>query len=192
MYKSHFLVKIEGFIKKGLEGSEKILDQIKPIRTLTLFSKSSDHLYNKFERLPPQSHFSQEIAFKIFEGLGDGLDESAACARARIPQDIVQKWLILGRKGLSPFQEFALEFEGYIADHEHGMLTAFAQADPVAYAQFQAKNSRTLQQKYNRASQPIMVVNAGPIMPSLTKEQSRAKMAELANQGITMHPSREQ
>ena len=178
-------------MKKGLDGVETVVDALEKNRALGRYEKPSDRLYNKFERLPPQSHFSQEIAFKIFQGLEDGLDESAACARARMDMDIVQKWLILGRKGLEPFQTFQLEFEGRIADHEYGMLTRFAQADPVAYAQFQAKNSRTLQQKYNKANQSIVMVNAVPIMPQLTKEQSRAKMAELAGQGITVHPPRQ-
>ena len=190
MSKSHFLGKLEGLVKRGLDGVEVAVDALDRNRALTPFLKQSDQLYNKFERLPPQAHYSQEIAQMIFKGLGDGLDESAACARARIPQQIVQQWLILGKKGVQPFQQFWLEFEGYIADHEYGMLTAFAAADPVAYAQFQAKNSRTLQLKYNRANQNIVVVNS-PVMPSLTKEQSRAKMAELAGQGITVHPPRQ-
>jgi len=190
MSRSHFLGKLESLVKKGLDGVEEAIDKLDPLRTLSCYKKESDTLYNKFERLPPQAHFSQEKADAIYAALRRGLDEAAAAKRARVPVEIVQKWIILGEKGVEPFQTFWLEFEGCIADHEFETLNGHAQADPVDYSKHMTKNSRTLQAKYNRANQQIVMVNAAPVMPSLTKEQSRAKMAELAGQGITVHPPR--
>lgn len=201
--KSHFLVGLESFITKHFL-DEDVLEQLKPLRTLALYEKPADRLYNKFERLPPQSHYSPAIALKIFEALQDGMDESGACARARIPQDIVKKWIVLGKKGLEPFQSFYLDFEGYIADHEHGTLKAFAAADPIAYAQFILKNSRTLKVKYNTIAPIVMIGSslqgsasrlAGSMgVNTLTKAERDAKMRALAGleaQGITVLPSGE-
>ena len=133
MSKPPFL-KFEKLMAKAFEGLEEMVASIKPIRTVKLFEKPFDSLYNKFDRLPPQAFYNEEVATDIFRYLRAGMHEVEACAAALIPAEVVQKWIVLGKKGVVPFQDFYLRFEQAIALSTFDQITSFQRVDPAGAA----------------------------------------------------------
>jgi len=176
---SHFMSKLESIVSKGLDGIEDKVNALQPMRAMALYERSYDRLFNKFERLPPQSFFTQDIARSIYQALEDGHDEASACAIAMIPQHIVKKWLALGRKGVEPFQEFWLRFERSIALGSHASMEMLKNTDPAAWAQFHLLKGRP--SRHYKEQPKKIVVEAKPQMQArvLTDEEKAAKIRAL-------------
>lgn len=175
---SHFMTKLESLVTKALDGIEDKIASLQPMRTLALYERSYDRLFNKFERLPPQSFFTQDKAREIYTALEDGHDEASACAIAMIPQHIVKKWLALGRKGVEPFQEFYLRFERSIALGSHASMEMMKQGDPVAWAQFHLNKGRP-SRHYKEQPKKIVVEAKPQQVRVLTDEEKAAKIRAL-------------
>jgi hypothetical protein len=166
--------RLEKVVTRGLEGIEDRIRLLEPMRTLALFEKPQDRLFNKFTRLPPQSFYSEKAANDICESLRCGLDEVAACAVAMIPANIVKSWLVMGKKGIEPFQSFWLRFESSIALSEKDHIELLRQNDPVACAQLMLKNGRVSKYgKYNHNNVKHVVVEEkrAPVVKVLSPEE---------------------
>ena len=133
MNKSHFTSpKFDKLVATMLSGIEEAIDKIKPNRALVLHEKPADSYYDKYERMPPQKFYTEEIAEKIFEFLRLGMHEEEACAAALIPSHVVNKWICMGKKGIEPWQTFQMKFEQAIALAVADNLRAWKVADPSA------------------------------------------------------------
>lgn len=142
MKTSHFTRHLETIVDKGLDGIEDKVKALVPMRSMVVYERSYDRLFNKYERLPPQSFYNDLVAEEIFTALEEGLDEVSACAIAMVPQNIVKKWLILGKKGVEPFQTFWLKFERAIALGERASVNQLKAADPIEWPKFHLTKGR--------------------------------------------------
>jgi hypothetical protein len=179
MSKSHYLHKADPKLIAALSNVEDKIKAMQPLRSMLLFKKPQDTLFNKFDKLPPQAHYTEDIAASLFTALEEGHNEAEACALAMIPNHIVRKWLILGKKGIEPFQEFQLRFERSIVLASKDSMDRFKQANPEEWAKWHLGKGRPSKHWKAETTHRIIQEEKKSVLTPLTQDERTAKIREL-------------
>ena len=180
---SHFTRHLESLVDRGLDGIEDKIKSLQPMRTMMLYERSYDRLFNKFERLPPQAFYNDVVAEEIFTALEEGMDEVSACAIAMVPASIVKKWIILGKKGAEPFQTFWLRFERAIALGERASIQQLKTADPIAWPTFHLNKGRPSRHYKDVQIKKLVIEAPKTTARVLSAEEKAAKIKALLGGG---------